>query len=60
MTRECIPCLSLGRVMSKIVLSFVRGDGNDVHLSFSFPGPHGPVYPLSSYPLIQELTTPMR
>jgi hypothetical protein len=39
---------------SNFVLSFVRGDGNDVHLAFSFPGPRGPVYPMSSYPLIQE------
>ena len=39
---------------SNFVLSFVRGDGNDVLLSFSFPGPRGPVYPMSSYPMIQE------
>jgi len=39
---------------SNFVLSFVRSDGNDVLLSFSFPGPHGPVYPMSSYPMIQE------
>ena len=39
---------------SNFVLSFVRGKGNDVSLAFSFPGPRGPVYPMSSYPLIQE------
>ena len=39
---------------SNFVLSFVRGNGNDVSLAFSFPGPRGPVYPMSSYPMIQE------
>ena len=39
---------------SNFVLSFGRGDGNDLHLLFSFPAPRGPMYPMSSYPLIQE------
>jgi len=30
---------------SNFVLSFVRSDGNDVLLSFSFPGPHVPCTP---------------
>jgi hypothetical protein len=39
---------------SNYVLSFVRGDGNDLHLLLSFPGARAPMYPMSSYPLISE------
>ena len=39
---------------SNFVLSFVRGDGNDLHLLFSFPAPRGPMYPMSSYPRVSE------
>ena len=39
---------------SDYTLSFVRGDGNDLYLLLSFPGPRAPMYPMSSYPLISE------
>jgi hypothetical protein len=39
---------------SNFVLSFVRGEGNDIHLLFSFPAPRGAMYPMSRYPFIQE------
>jgi hypothetical protein len=39
---------------SKFVLSIVRGEGNDLQLLFSFPAPRGPMYPLSTYPVISE------
>jgi hypothetical protein len=38
---------------SDYVLSFVRGEGNDLSLLLSFP-PRRAMYPMSSYPLIQE------
>jgi hypothetical protein len=35
-------------------LSFARGEGNDLSLLLSFPGPRGPMYPLNGYPKITE------
>jgi len=35
-------------------LSFNRGEGNDLYLLLSFPGPRGPMYPLNGYPKITE------
>ena len=35
-------------------LSFNRGEGNDIFLLLSFPGPRGPMYPISRYPKITE------
>ena len=35
-------------------LSFSRGEGNDISLLLSFPGPRGPMYPLNGYPKITE------
>src|SRR5215467_6264681 len=35
-------------------LSFNRGEGNDIYLLLSFPGPRGPMYPVSRYPKITE------
>lgn len=39
---------------SNYTLSFVRGDGNELYLLLSFPGPRAPRYPMSSYPLLSE------
>lgn len=36
-------------------LSFARGEGSDFSLLLSFPGPRGPMYPISGYPKITEL-----
>ncbi len=35
-------------------LSFNRGEGNDIYLLLSFPGPRGPMYPINGYPKITE------
>ena len=35
-------------------LSFNRGEGNDIFLLLSFPGPRGPMYPINGYPKITE------
>jgi hypothetical protein len=35
-------------------LSFNRGESNDIYLLLSFPGPRGPMYPVSGYPRITE------
>jgi hypothetical protein len=35
-------------------LSFARGEGGDFSLLLSFPGPRGPMYPISGYPKITE------
>jgi hypothetical protein len=35
-------------------LSFNRGEGNDIYLLLSFPGPLGAMYPLNGYPKITE------
>lgn len=35
-------------------LSFNRGEGNDIFVLLSFPGPRGPMYPISRYPKITE------
>jgi len=35
-------------------LSFNRGESNDLYLLLSFPGPRGPMYPISGYPKITE------
>jgi hypothetical protein len=35
-------------------LSFNRGESNDIYLLLSFPGPRGPMYPISRYPKITE------
>ncbi len=35
-------------------LSFNRGEGNDIYLLVSFPGPRGPMYPINGYPKITE------
>jgi hypothetical protein len=35
-------------------LSFSRGEGNDISLLLSFPGPRAPMYPLTGYPKITE------
>ena len=38
-------------------LSFNRGEGNDIFLLLSFPGPRGPMYPINGYPKITEFRT---
>lgn len=38
----------------EFTLSFNRGEGSDVFLLLSFPGPRGPMYPLNGYPKITE------
>jgi hypothetical protein len=45
-----IPSLKEG----EFTLSFNRGEGNDIFLLLSFPGPRGPMYPISRYPRITE------
>jgi len=35
-------------------LSFARGEASEFSLLLSFPGPRGPMYPISSYPKITE------
>ena len=45
-----IPSLKEG----EFTLSFNRGEGNDIFLLLSFPGPRGPMYPISRYPKITE------
>ena len=35
-------------------LSFARGEGHDFSMLLSFPGPRGPMYPLSGFPKIAE------
>lgn len=35
-------------------LSFARGEGDELSVLLSFPGPRGPLYPISSYPKIAE------
>jgi hypothetical protein len=35
-------------------LSFTRGEGTELSVLLSFPGPFGPMYPLSGYPKINE------
>ena len=38
----------------EFTLSFARGEGSDFSLLLSFPGPRGPMYPISGYPKITE------
>ncbi|HKV27304.1 MAG TPA: hypothetical protein VJN90_03385, partial [Candidatus Acidoferrales bacterium] len=38
-------------------LSFARGEGGDFSLLLSFPGPRGPMCPISGYPKITEFRT---
>jgi hypothetical protein len=35
-------------------LSFTRGEGTEFSVLLGFPGPYGPMYPLSGYPRINE------
>src|SRR5271165_4476692 len=45
-----IPSINEG----EFTLSFNRGESNDISLLLSFPGPRGPMYPISGYPKITE------
>jgi len=38
----------------EFTLSFNRGEGSEISLLLSFPGPRGPMYPISGYPKITE------
>src|SRR5216684_5577920 len=38
-------------------LSFNRGERSEISLLLSFPGPRGPMYPMSGYPKITEFRT---
>jgi len=41
-------------------LSFARGEGNDLDILLSFPGPRGPMYPIGPYPKISEFRTMLK
>jgi len=38
----------------EFTLSFNRGEGSKISMLLSFPGPRGPMYPISGYPKITE------
>jgi hypothetical protein len=38
----------------EFTLSFNRGEGSEISLLLSFPGPRGPMYPIGGYPKITE------
>jgi hypothetical protein len=48
--QPAIPSLSEGGY----TLSFARAETSELSLLLSFPGPHGPLYPLGPYPMIAE------
>jgi len=48
--QPAIPALTEGGY----TLSFARGEGSELSLLLSFPGPRGPLYPLGPYPMIAE------